>query len=157
MKTLFYSIILVVSQVILSTEIQNLDVQKQLYPFDTIEEEIRFNKLLDDYRCPKCQSSNLSGSNAPIARDLKIEIYRLVQEGKKDSEITAFLTQRYGDFILYKPPFQPSTYLLWLGPFVLLFSAMLFALLVKRSRQKEVPNTDLRALKKQLQSEIENR
>lgn len=157
MKTLFYSIILVVSQVILSTEIQNLDVQKQLYPFDTIEEEIRFNKLLDDYRCPKCQSSNLSGSNAPIARDLKIEIYRLVQEGKKDSEITEFLTQRYGDFILYKPPFQPSTYLLWLGPFVLLFSAMLFALLVKRSRQKEVPNTDLRALKKQLQSELENR
>ena len=157
MKTLFYSIILVVSQVILSTEIQNLDVQKQLYPFDTIEEEIRFNKLLDDYRCPKCQSSNLSGSNAPIARDLKIEIYRLVQEGKKDSEITAFLTQRYGDFILYKPPFQPSTYLLWLGPFVLLFSAMLFALLVKRSRQKEVPNTDLKELKKQLQSELENR
>lgn len=157
MKTLFYSIILVVSQVILSTEIQNLDVQKQLYPFDTIEEEIRFNKLLDDYRCPKCQSSNLSGSNAPIARDLKIEIYRLVQEGKKDSEITEFLTQRYGDFILYKPPFQPSTYLLWLGPFVLLFSAMLFALLVKRSRQKKVSNTDLRALKKQLQSELENR
>ena len=156
MKTLFYSIILVVSQVILSTEIQNLDVQKQLYPFDTIEEEIRFNKLLDDYRCPKCQSSNLSGSNAPIARDLKIEIYRLVQEGKKDSEITEFLTQRYGDFILYKPPFQPSTYLLWLGPFVLLFSAMLFALLVKRSRQKKISNTDLRALKKQLQSEIEN-
>lgn len=157
MKTLFYSIILVVSQVILSTEIQNLDVQKQLYPFDTIEEEIRFNKLLDDYRCPKCQSSNLSGSNAPIARDLKIEIYRLVQEGKKDSEITEFLTQRYGDFILYKPPFQPSTYLLWLGPFVLLFSAMLFALLVKRSRQKKISNTDLRALKKQLQSELENR
>lgn len=157
MKTLFYSIILVVSQVILSTEIQNLDVQKQLYPFDTIEEEIRFNKLLDDYRCPKCQSSNLSGSNAPIARDLKIEIYRLVQEGKKDSEITEFLTQRYGDFILYKPPFQPSTYLLWLGPFVLLFSSMLFALLVKRSRQKKVSNTDLRALKKQLQSELENR
>ncbi len=83
MKTLFYSIILVVSQVILSAEIQNLDVQKELYPFDTSEEEIRFNKLLDDYRCPKCQSSNLSGSNAPIARDLKIEIYRLVQEGKK--------------------------------------------------------------------------
>ena len=157
MKTLFYSIILVVSQVILSTEIQNLDVQKQLYPFDTIEEEIRFNKLLDDYRCPKCQSSNLSGSNAPIARDLKIEIYRLVQEGKKDSEITEFLTQRYGDFILYKPPFQPSTYLLWLGPFVLLFSSMLFALLVKRNRQKKVPNTDLRTLKKQLQSELENR
>jgi cytochrome c-type biogenesis protein CcmH len=157
MKTLFYSIILVVSQVILSAEIQNLDVQKELYPFDTSEEEIRFNKLLEDYRCPKCQSSNLSGSNAPIARDLKIEIYRLVQDGKKDSEITEFLTQRYGDFILYKPPFQPSTYLLWLGPFVLLFSTMLFALLVKRSRQKKVSNTDLRALKKQLQSELENR
>jgi len=157
MKTLFYSIILVVSQVILPAEIQNIDVQKQLYPFDTIEEEIRFNKLLDDYRCPKCQSSNLSGSNSPIARDLKIEIYRLVQEGKKDSEITEFLTQRYGDFILYKPPFQPSTYLLWLGPFILLFSTMLFTLLVKRSRQREVSNTDLKELKKQLQSELENR
>ena len=82
MKSLFFSIILAISQVIWSVGIQNLDVQKELYPFDTVEEEIRFNKLLDDYRCPKCQSSNLSGSNSPIARDLKIEIYRLVKEGK---------------------------------------------------------------------------
>ena len=87
MKSLFFSIILAISQVIWSVGIQNLDAQKELYPFDTGEEEIRFNKLLDDYRCPKCQSSNLSGSNSPIARDLKIEIYRLVKEGKKDYEI----------------------------------------------------------------------
>ena len=157
MKTLFYSIILVVSQVILSAEIQNLDVQKELYPFDTSEEAIRFNKLLDDYRCPKCQSSNLSGSNAPIARDLKIEIYRLIQEGKKDSEITEFLTQRYGDFILYKPPFQSSTYVLWIGPFILLFLAMLLVLAFKRNQQNKGADRNIAELKRQLEFDQSNK
>lgn len=157
MKALIFLTILLLSQVIAPLEVENPEDEKVLYPFENYDREVRFNRLLEDYRCPKCQSSSLSGSNAPIAKDLKLEIYRLVKAGKEDSEITEFLTQRYGDFILYKPPFQPSTYLLWLGPFVLLFSAMLFALLVKRSRQKKISNTDLRALKKQLQSELENR
>jgi cytochrome c-type biogenesis protein CcmH len=73
---------------------------QEIYPFDDQQKEMRFNSLIQDYRCPKCQSSNLAGSNAPIAKDLKLEIYKLIKKNKSDQEITNFLTQRYGDFIL---------------------------------------------------------
>jgi len=94
---------------------------KEIYTFDKDVDQERFYVLLDTYRCPKCQSSNLSGSNAPIAKDLKREIRRLIQEGKTDEQIENFLSSRYGDFILYKPAFRKNTLILWLGPFVLLF------------------------------------
>jgi cytochrome c-type biogenesis protein CcmH len=68
----------------------------------------------------------LAGSNAPIAKDLKLEIYKLIKKNKSDQEITNFLTQRYGDFILYKPPFNSLTYILWVGPFILLCFILLF-------------------------------
>jgi|TARA_B110000438_G_scaffold215066_1_gene207377 cytochrome c-type biogenesis protein CcmH len=97
----------------------------EVYPFDDFKKEIRFNKLTQDYRCPKCQSSNLAGSNAPIAKDLKIEIHRLITDNKTDEEITRFLAERYGDFILYEPPFNTSTSILWLGPFFLMFIVLL--------------------------------
>jgi cytochrome c-type biogenesis protein CcmH len=99
---------------------------QEIYPFDDQQKEMRFNSLIQDYRCPKCQSSNLAGSNAPIAKDLKLEIYKLIKKNKSDQEITNFLTQRYGDFILYKPPFNSLTYILWVGPFILLCFILLF-------------------------------
>ncbi len=99
---------------------------QEIYPFDDQQKEIRFNSLIQDYRCPKCQSSNLAGSNAPIAKDLKLEIYKLIKENKSDQQITNFLTQRYGDFILYKPPFNSLTYILWVGPFILFCFILLF-------------------------------
>ena len=93
---------------------------KEVYSFVIDENQERFYTLLDTYRCPKCQSSNLSGSNAPIAKDLKREIHRLIEEGKTDEQIEAFLRSRYGDFILYKPALRKNTLILWLGPFFLL-------------------------------------
>ena len=93
---------------------------KEVYSFVIDENQERFYNLLDTYRCPKCQSSNLSGSNAPIAKDLKREIHRLIEEGKTDEQIEAFLRSRYGDFILYKPSLRKNTLILWLGPFILL-------------------------------------
>ena len=93
---------------------------KEVYSFVIDENQERFYTLLDTYRCPKCQSSNLSGSNAPIAKDLKREIHRLIEEGKTDEQIEAFLRSRYGDFILYKPALRKNTLILWLGPFILL-------------------------------------
>tara|TARA_B110001454_G_scaffold72084_1_gene69993 strand:+ start:1589 stop:2062 length:474 start_codon:yes stop_codon:yes gene_type:complete len=157
MKTVIFSIILLLSQVIASLEAENLEVGKELYPFESHDSEVRFNRLLEDYRCPKCQSSNLAGSNAPIAKDLKLEIYRLVRAGKKDSEITEFLTQRYGDFILYKPPFQSSTYVLWIGPFILLFLAMLLVLAFKRNQQNKGADRNIAELKKQLEFDQSNK
>ena len=93
---------------------------KEVYSFVLDENQERFYTLLDTYRCPKCQSSNLSGSNAPIAKDLKREIHRLIEEGKTDEQIETFLRSRYGDFILYKPALRKNTLILWLGPFILL-------------------------------------
>jgi len=151
MKALIFLTILLLSQVIAPLEVENSEDGKVLYPFENYDREVRFNRLLEDYRCPKCQSSNLSGSNSPIAKDLKLEIYRLIEDGKEDSEITEFLTQRYGDFILYKPPFQSSTYVLWIGPFIFLFVAMLLVLMFKRSQQKEGADRNLDELKKSLE------
>ena len=81
----------------------------------------RYHALIDEIRCPKCQNTNLSGSDAPIAKDLRGTVYRLVvQEGASDDEVRDFLVARYGDFVLYDPPFRPSTWLLWTAPIIAL-------------------------------------
>lgn len=90
------------------------------YTFHNPQEEQRFNALIDELRCPKCQNQNLAGSTAPIARDLKDRIYQLMEQGKSDDEIRAYLVDRYGDFITYRPPVRSNTLLLWGGPFTLL-------------------------------------
>ncbi|MCB1683640.1 MAG: cytochrome c-type biogenesis protein CcmH [Pseudomonadales bacterium] len=86
--------------------------------FPSGELEARYRTLIDEFRCPKCLNTNLSGSDAPIAHDLRMTVHRLlVVEGLSDQEVRDFLQSRYGDFVLYDPPFKPSTWLLWLSPF----------------------------------------
>jgi len=116
---------------------------KEVYSFANDENQERFYTLLDTYRCPKCQSSNLSGSNAPIAKDLKREIHRLIEEGKTDEQIEAFLRSRYGDFILYKPALRKNTLILWLGPFVLL--SLIVFLVVSWNMSSKRKSKDLEA------------
>ena len=111
---LFISIIF-----IFSLSLQS-EAKKEVYGFANDADQDRFYNLVDTYRCPKCQSSNLAGSNAPIAKDLKREIHRLIEEGKTDKQIEAFLSSRYGDFILYKPAIRKNTLILWIGPFALI-------------------------------------
>src|SRR5262245_60071889 len=82
--------------------------------------EQRLTKLSQELRCLVCQNETLADSRADLAEDLRDEIRTQIRAGKSDQEIIAFLTQRYGDFILYRPPVRPKTYLLWFGPFVLL-------------------------------------
>jgi cytochrome c-type biogenesis protein CcmH len=107
------------------------------YHFSTPAEEQRFTALIEELRCPKCQNQNLAGSNAPIAKDLKDRIYTLMEQGKSDDEIRAYLVDRYGDFISYKPPLRASTLLLWAGPFTLLIVAA--GVLVWRVRRPPAP------------------
>jgi|TARA_B100001971_G_scaffold34423_1_gene29362 cytochrome c-type biogenesis protein CcmH len=116
---------------------------KEVYSFVNDENQERFYTLLDAYRCPKCQSSNLSGSNAPIAKDLKREIHRLIEEGKTDEQIEAFLRSRYGDFILYKPALRKNTLILWLGPFILL--SLIVFLVVSWNMSSKRKSRDLEA------------
>lgn len=87
-----------------------------LYPLDSARQEAQFNHLLKDLRCLVCQNQDLADSNADLAKDLRAQVYRLVKEGKSDSEISDYMTSRYGDFILFKPPVKAVTYLLWFGP-----------------------------------------
>ena len=80
----------------------------------------RYQILLEELRCPKCQNQNLADSNAPISNDLKEEIQRLLEQGLDDDDIKRALTERYSDFILYDPKFNKNTYFLWLAPFIVL-------------------------------------
>jgi cytochrome c-type biogenesis protein CcmH len=121
------------------------------YAFKTPAEEQRFAALVEELRCPKCQNQNLAGSTAPIAKDLKDRIHTLMEAGKSDDEIRAYLVDRYGDFITYKPPFRFNTLLLWAGPFTLL--VVVAAVLIWRVRRPPAapaPITD--AERKRLQA-----
>lgn len=95
----------------------------------------RYQQLVAEYRCPKCQNQNLAESNSPISIDLRNEIRRLLEEGASDAEISDYLVARYGDFVLYRPKVQASTYLLWLTPAVLLLLGLLVVVFIVR-RQK---------------------
>jgi cytochrome c-type biogenesis protein CcmH len=88
-----------------------------LYEFETVEQEQRYRALIAELRCPKCLNTNLAGSDAPIAQDLRRTVHRLVtEEAMSDREVRRFLQERYGDFVLYDPPFRPDTWILWLAP-----------------------------------------
>ena len=92
------------------------------------EQEIRARNISKNIRCMVCQNESIDESNAPLAKDLRVLIRNKIKEGKKDKEIYKFLTDRYGDFILLKPPLKLSTYALWFLPFVFLIVGILIIL-----------------------------
>jgi cytochrome c-type biogenesis protein CcmH len=94
----------------------------------------RLRTLESELRCLVCQNQTLAESPAGLAGDLRREVRSLVEQGKRDAEIKAFLRARYGDFVLYKPPVDPKTYLLWFGPFGLLIIGAISGWLVARRR-----------------------
>lgn len=96
------------------------NIKVDLYQFDSPQQEAQYRGLIEELRCPKCQNQNLAGSNAPIAQDLKQKTYEMVKEGRSDSEIRKYMFERYGDFISYRPPVRPSTWILWFFPPILL-------------------------------------
>ena len=93
-----------------------------VYDFDSVQQEAQYRGLIEELRCPKCQNQNLAGSDAPIAQDLKQKTYDLIKDGRSDGEIRAYRQERYGDFITYKPPVRPSTWILWFFPPLLLIT-----------------------------------
>lgn len=104
-----------------------------VYPLDNAKLDAQFQGLLRELRCLVCQNQDLADSNASLAKDLRDEVYRLVQAGQGDDEIVRYLTARYGDFILFKPPVKSVTLALWFGPFV--FLACGLVLFVRRTRR----------------------
>lgn len=88
--------------------------------FDTPQQQQRYKHLIRELRCLVCQNETLADSTADLAQDLRREVYQQIMSGQDDAAIIAYLTDRYGDFVLYRPPLKRSTWLLWFGPFVLL-------------------------------------
>ena len=94
----------------------------------------RYDVLLGELRCLVCQNQTLKDSHAELAQDLRDEVKRLLEKGDSDAAIRDYLVARYGDFVLYSPPLKESTWLLWLGPFVLLALAVMVIVMMSRRR-----------------------
>ena len=109
-------------------------------PFKDHAQEIRFQNLTRQLRCLVCQNENLADSNADLARDLRHEVFGLMQQGKTDDQIKQYLVDRYSDFVLYDPPVEPSTWLLWFGPalFLLMGGGVVLMTIRKRGRATRI-------------------
>jgi cytochrome c-type biogenesis protein CcmH len=105
-------------------------------PFASHTQEVRFQQLTAQLRCPMCQNETLADSNAPIARDLRNQIFQLMQQGKSDEEIKQYLVARYSDYVLYDPPLKPGTMLLWFGPLLILLGGAGVVLMAIRKRSR---------------------
>jgi cytochrome c-type biogenesis protein CcmH len=116
----------------------------EAYQFESAEMEADYNQLVNELRCLVCQNQNLAGSDADLARDLRRETYDMLNEGKSQQQVIDFMVERYGDFVLYRPQFKSTTYLLWLGPFLLLLCVLVF--LVRRLLTAAKPEVDVEAV-----------
>jgi cytochrome c-type biogenesis protein CcmH len=117
--------------------------------FDTLEHEKRYHEIIDKLRCLVCQNQNLADSNAELAKDLRDKTYTMIVAGNTNSEITDYMVARYGDFVLYEPPVNTRTILLWLAPLIFfLFGAGFFIAFSRRQRHTATPEVSAANLEK---------
>lgn len=100
---------------------KDTSIQVELFEFENPEQQQRAISLAKTLRCPQCQNQNLIESNSPIAKDLRLIVFNMVKAGHSNNEITQYMTERFGEFVLYKPAMNTSNLLLWLMPSVLFF------------------------------------
>jgi cytochrome c-type biogenesis protein CcmH len=118
----------------------SVDVRK----FDSPEQEAKYRELTEELRCTVCQNQNIADSNADLAADLRTKTYQMVRAGKSKEEIKRYMVQRYGNFVLYKPPFTTETLFLWGGPFLfLLLGGWLLLRVLRRRRAAAGSGTDI--------------
>ncbi len=108
----------------------------ETYQFASESHHQRYQVLVEELRCPKCQNQNLLGSNSPIAMDLRRELHRMIEAGASDADIKAFMVKRYGNFVLYRPPLDKNTVILWSLPGLLGFIALIVVLLYRQRLAK---------------------
>ena len=130
----------------------------ETFKFESDAQEKTFRKLSDELRCLVCQNQSIADSDAGLAKDLRAEIYGMLQAGKNEEEIKEFMVARYGDYVLYEPPFEPMTWLLWFGPLVIFITGLYYARgFIKQQNQADVPDelsTEEIERLKDLQSEL---
>lgn len=116
----------------------SLNAEVEVKKFNNLKQEQRYKYIIDELRCLVCQNQNIAGSNAGLAKDLREQVHKMILQGKNDEEIFDFMVTRYGDFVLYRPPFKVSTFLLWIGPFIILILGLFVLIRFIRQREKVV-------------------
>ena len=106
------------------------------YQFKDAQMEADYNQLVNELRCLVCQNQNLAGSNSDLARDLRRQTYEMLMEGNSQDQVKQYMVDRYGDFVLYRPPFKSSTIVLWVGPFALII--IVLWLVIRNIRARSV-------------------
>ncbi len=149
--------------VVLASKVSAQDSSSAIMPFDfnTDAERLRYQHFSKVLRCPMCQNQNLNGSNAGIATDLRRELHRLISEDYTDQQIIDFMQSRYGNFILYEPPVNKATSVLWFAPivFLLLGLAILVTMVRRQAATNDgasLSNVELDAVRKELMGLREN-
>ncbi|EMF7618077.1 heme lyase NrfEFG subunit NrfF, partial [Providencia stuartii] len=136
-KLLYY---VVLTLLLMATNIAKADIV-DTWQFATAEQQTTSLQIAAQLRCPQCQNQNLLESNAPTAVSMRHQVYKMVAEGKTEAEIRSYMTERYGDFVLYNPPLHMGTIVLWSLPFIgfIFVIALLYYLIKKRA---SVPRTN---------------
>ncbi len=115
----------------------------EVMPFSNPAQEQLYQQLTQELRCLVCQNETLAASNAALARDLRQQIYKMIKQGQSHDQIEAYMTQRYGDFVLYRPPLKLRTVLLWFGPVLLLIvGVIVFFRSLKQKREETFTSVD---------------
>jgi len=127
------------------------------FKFDDAVKEARFKQFSEELRCLVCQNQSLADSNAELAMDLRNELYKMIKKGASDDEIISFMVDRYGDFVLYKPPVKPITWMLWFGPFALVAIGLGILIRVIRTTEKQANATLTEDEQKQLDALLKNK
>lgn len=128
-KTMYFLVLLFCSSLYAGVEVKN---------FDNQQDQQLYKKLIDELRCLVCQNQNLADSNAELAQDLRKQVFQMIDSGKSEEQIVEYMVTRYGDFVLYRPPFNPRTFVLWVGPFLMLFAGMIVLFVFVRRQQNKI-------------------
>jgi len=135
----------------------------ETYTFETPEQERIYHKLTEELRCLVCQNQNIAGSNAELAQDLRKKAYEQVKQGKSEDEVVEWMVDRYGDFVLYRPPVKATTLFLWAGPLIFLLIAFVTLWRIGRARRNQpsevepVDEQSLEQARKMLENKLENK
>ncbi|SMN10529.1 Cytochrome c heme lyase subunit CcmL [uncultured Candidatus Thioglobus sp.] len=134
-RILFTFVLLLLTQMTLA---ESIDATT----FSTSQQEQRYRALIGEIRCPVCQGQSIGGSNAGLAKDLREKVRALIVEQKTDDDIRIFMVERYGDFVVFKPPVNKNTYLLWFAPFAFLAFGLFFLIRSLTNKKQEVQIVD---------------
>ena len=112
--------------------------------FETLDQENRYTALIGDIRCPVCQGQSIGGSNSDLASDLREQVREMILNKRSDKDIYLFMVERYGDFVIFKPPINIKTYLLWFAPLLLLFLCLIYLFRVTRNKKQNIVSSTIK-------------